>query len=181
MNTPNNKRRKESQNRIETAFVQLLQNSPLHRITVSDICKLAQVNRSTFYANYEDIFALVEAVQKHLENEVANLFGSRSLIIDFLPLFEHMQNNQDFYKTYFKLGLDGQFQLTENEISLAAEYYRSQYQDISHIEYHIEFFRNGFNAVVKKWLNNGCAESPEEMKRIVVDEYMKKSSQPSGD
>ena len=37
MNTPNNKRRRESQRRMENAFVQLLQERELHQITVTDI------------------------------------------------------------------------------------------------------------------------------------------------
>lgn len=39
MNTPNNKRRKESQNKIEKIFIELLQTKELNQISVSDICK----------------------------------------------------------------------------------------------------------------------------------------------
>lgn len=38
-------------------------------------------------------------------------------------------------------------------------------------EYHIEFFKTGLNAIIKKWLNNGCAESPEEIEEILKSEY----------
>ncbi|MBQ6836792.1 MAG: TetR family transcriptional regulator C-terminal domain-containing protein, partial [Clostridia bacterium] len=40
-----------------------------------------------------------------------------------------------------------------------------------HIDYHIEFFQAGFNAIVKKWLESGCKESPEEMENILKSEY----------
>ena len=33
----------------------------------------------------------------------------------------------------------------------------------------------GLNAVVKKWLNNGCKESPEEINKILEDEYKNKN------
>ena len=36
MNTKNNKRRKESQEKIEKAFIELLQTNDLKKITVSD-------------------------------------------------------------------------------------------------------------------------------------------------
>jgi hypothetical protein len=39
------------------------------------------------------------------------------------------------------------------------------------IKYHIEFFRNGLNAIIKLWLANGCKESPEEMATILKQEY----------
>jgi len=55
MNTVNNKRRKESQEKIEKAFIQLIQNKEIEQISVTDICQKCNLNRSTFYANYLDI------------------------------------------------------------------------------------------------------------------------------
>ncbi len=60
MNTPNNKRRKASQDKIEKVFIKLIQKYELNEISVSDICKLAEINRSTFYANYLDIYDLAD-------------------------------------------------------------------------------------------------------------------------
>lgn len=48
MNTPNNKRRKNSQEKIERAFVHFLQTKEINEISVTDICKEAKLNRSTF-------------------------------------------------------------------------------------------------------------------------------------
>lgn len=111
MNTPNNKRRRDSQRRIETAFVQLLQEREIGEVTVTELCKLAGVNRTTFYANYADIYALADAVLKSLEEEVLGLYAeereSKKNTNDFLKLFRHIYENQLFYKTYFNLGLDG--------------------------------------------------------------------------
>lgn len=38
-------------------------------------------------------------------------------------------------------------------------------------KYHIEFFRNGLNAIIRLWLAGGCAESPEEMAEVLKQEY----------
>ena len=38
----------------------------------------------------------------------------------------------------------------------------------------IEFFKSGFNAIIKKWLSNGCKETPEEMENILKSEYLRK-------
>lgn len=43
MNTPNNKRKKESMERIEKAFIELLQTKELNEISVSNICKRAAI------------------------------------------------------------------------------------------------------------------------------------------
>ena len=49
MNIPNNKRKKESQIKIQKVFIELIQTKEINEITVSDICKIARLNRSTFY------------------------------------------------------------------------------------------------------------------------------------
>ena len=169
MNTANNKRRKDSQKRIENAFVQLLQNQELDKISVTQICQLAKVNRTTFYANYLDIYDLADAVQKNLEEEVLGLTGNKDNSVaglDFLRFFQHSEENKLFYKTYFKLGHERHLRVTDYDLQQASKYYDNQY-----IEYHLEFFRSGLNAVIKKWLQNDCAESPEEMYSIIVKEY----------
>lgn len=170
MNTLNNKRRKESRRKIETALIRLLQHTELGKISVTDICKAAQVNRTTFYANYLDIYDLAEAVQKSLEEEVLGLYqkeweeGRSSH--DFLKLFYHIKENPLFYKTYFKLNTEGKVRFVGYNIEDALARF-----DNRHIEYHIEFFANGLNAVIRKWLDNDCLEAPEEIFEIIADEY----------
>ena len=44
MNTPNNKRRKNSQEKIERAFVHFLQTREINQISVTDICKVLSYN-----------------------------------------------------------------------------------------------------------------------------------------
>ncbi len=77
---------------------------------------------------------------------------------DYLRPFRHIMENQLFYRTYFKLGYDNQFKLKYYDINQAKRHFANR-----HIEYHIEFFRSGFNAIVKMWLIGGCKETPEEM------------------
>ena len=55
---------------------------------------------------------------------------------------------------------------TQYNIELAEKYYDNKY-----IDYHIEFFRAGLNAIIKKWLSNNCQESPEQINQIIVTEY----------
>ena len=170
MNTPNNRRRRESRQRIEDAFMQLIQHRELKEISVTELCQTASVNRTTFYANYVDLYDLAEAVQKHLEEEVRNLYQEewehRNNSHDFLKLFRHIRENPLFYKTYFKLNRDGNFRFADYSIEEAASRFDSR-----HIEYHIAFFGNGLNAVIRKWLDNGCRETPEEMVSIITEEY----------
>lgn len=48
---------------IRQAFLELLKEKSLEKITVTDIVNRADINRSTFYAHYADIRALTEEIQ----------------------------------------------------------------------------------------------------------------------
>lgn len=169
MNTKNNKRRKESQEKIEKAFVALLQTHEIKDISVSDLIKITGLNRSTFYANYIDIFDLADKVREALERDFSNLFADYDYFNErsgALKMFRHIKENQLFYKTYFKLCYDDKHLISVYDPNRAEQEHIS-----ANIKYHIEFFRNGLNAIIKLWLAGGCKETPEEMSEVLKTEY----------
>ena len=169
MNVKNNKRRKESQDKIERAFIELLQTNEIKDITVSDIIKAAGLNRSTFYANYLDIFDLADTTREKLEQEFSNLFADYDYLNErsgALKMFRHIKENQFFYRTYFKLCYGDKHLISKYDPKRAAQEHIS-----ANLKYHIEFFRNGLNAIIKLWLAGGCQESPEEMAEVLKQEY----------
>ncbi len=169
MNTKNNKRRQASREKIEKAFIGLLQTRELNQITVSDICKLTGLNRSTFYANYADIYELADTFRAQLEMQVRELYDNdvvNRVGQDYLRLFTHIRENQLFYWTYFKLGYD-----TMQPFNLGDLLPEQQIFPAEHMAYHIEFHKAGINAIIKKWLQTGCQDSPQTMVRIIESEY----------
>ena len=173
MNVQNNKRKKSSMEKIEKIFLQLIQKKNIEEISVSTICEKADLNRSTFYANYIDIYDLAEKIKKDMEEEFAEFqisMNSKTDETGYLNMFRHIKENQIFFKTYFKLEDISMSKPTEYRIDLAEKYYDNKY-----IDYHIEFFRAGLNAVIKKWLAGGCKESPEVINEIITSEYKNKS------
>ena len=169
MNTKNNKRLRESQQKLEKAFIELLQTREIKDITVSDLIKAANLNRSTFYANYMDIFDLADKTREKLERDFGRLFADYDYFNELtgaLRMFHHIKENQIFYKTYFKLCYDD-----KHLISIYDPRRVDQEHLDGNIKYHIEFFRNGLNAIIKLWLAGGCKESPEEMAQVLKEEY----------
>ena len=170
MNTKNNKRKRESKERIKKEFINLIQTKELNQISVSDICKRAKLNRTTFYANYADIYELADTVRQELEDnlsviyaeEIENKYNSHN----FLKLFCHIAENQLIYKTYFKLGYDNNYKILQYDSDLAQRLFGNRF-----VNYHFEFFKSGITAVIKMWLANGCKETPEEIYEVVRDEY----------
>ena len=45
-------RKRYTQMVLKQSFLKLLKEKPVNRITVKEVCALAQLNRATFYAHY---------------------------------------------------------------------------------------------------------------------------------
>ena len=173
MNKANNKKRKKSQEQIEKIFLQLIQKKNIDEISVSTICEKANLNRSTFYSNYIDIYDLAEKIKQQMEIEFEQFQSSNNAKQNedgYLSMFRYIKDNQIFFKTYFKLEEISKNLPTQYRVELAEKYYNNKF-----IDYHIEFFRAGLNAIIKKWLNNGCKETPEEINEIIISEYKNKN------
>ena len=147
MNTKNNQRHQDTIAAIEEAFVSLLNEKELKDISVSELCEKAGINRSTFYDNYTDIFALANAYAERIEKSVAEQPHTDG---EFAWIFEHIRANADVFTIYFKLGMSKK---------------SADYKEL--------FFRNGVYAVAKMWFEGGCVESPEQMGEIIKREYKK--------
>ena len=69
----------------------------LSQIRVSDICKAADINRSTFYTNYNDVYDLSDRLKERLRQEVSGMLREQLLLNpvqgDFKELFLHMNTN----------------------------------------------------------------------------------------
>lgn len=170
MNTKNNRRRRESVDKIEKTFIELLRKKEINEISVTEICKLCKINRSTFYANFIDIYDLADKLREKLEKDVEKLYQGETEdnynSNDYLKLFCHINDNRQLYRTYFKLGYDDKHKVTVYDTKQAEKFF-----DNKNIGYHIEFFKSGLNAIIKMWLDRDCAESPYEMNEIIKREY----------
>ena len=147
MNTKNNQRRRETIAAIDAAFVSLLKEKELKDISVSELCEKAEINRSTFYENYEDVFALVNAYSEKIENQIA---GQPHTEGEFAWIFDYIKVNADVFEIYFKLCISKKS-----------------------ADYKTLFFRNGVYAIAKMWFEGGCKEPTEQMGEIVKREHTK--------
>lgn len=69
-----------TQRALRSALLALLRDKPLNRITVTEVCERAGLNRATFYYHYSDCFSLLD----HIERELLDAF--RALLESADPL-----------------------------------------------------------------------------------------------
>ncbi|MGG1634414.1 TetR/AcrR family transcriptional regulator [Paenibacillus sp. NRS-1760] len=91
---------------IRDAFVDLLQEIDLEKITVNRIAERATINRVTFYLHYRDIPEMLERLSDDMINEIHTILHDirnqpRSTDLDWsilLKVLEHIAENSKFYK-----------------------------------------------------------------------------------
>ena len=71
------RRTQKTMNILKEIFVDLLKEKPVQSISVTELCRLADINRSTFYLHYCDIYALLEDIENDCLEEF-DLFDSCS-------------------------------------------------------------------------------------------------------
>ena len=62
--------------KMDLALISLLKKKSFEYITVSEICKTAGVNRSTFYLHYENIGDLLDEAIRYLLDDFLTYFST---------------------------------------------------------------------------------------------------------
>lgn len=62
---------------IKLAFIDLLQEKPFNKITVSEIAKKAYIDRQTFYLHYLDKYDLLAKIDQEIAEEFKKILGER--------------------------------------------------------------------------------------------------------
>ena len=55
---------------IKESFINLLEKKDISQITIKEICKDADINRSTFYSHYTDQYDLMRKIQDELLDNI---------------------------------------------------------------------------------------------------------------
>ena len=50
-------------------MIELLRTKKVDQLKVTQICKLAHINRSTFYDNYEDIYDMIDQLRDYVAKQ----------------------------------------------------------------------------------------------------------------
>lgn len=176
MNTKNNQRFKETHSLIIKTFHKLIFSSS--DITVAKICRTIGINRSSFYLHFESILSLYQCVQatvfeelveQYIENESHFFKDYNSLLI----FTSHVKKYQKFYIFFFKNNKDCfpiQYGYEKMRDIIVRPYFESKnIYDEDLIDLKLVCFQGGLTVTLKKWVENECNKSPEEIAYILKD------------
>ena len=175
--------------KMDKALISLLEEKSFEYITVSEICKKANVNRSTFYLHYENTVDLLNETARFLldgfmayfddkrKSIVKKLMESSLDELNFIsdeylhPYLSYIKENRLVFSTVLlhadSFGFNEIFQrLYENVFDPILERFNYPVADR---KYAMMFYLNGITAVVTEWLKDGCEKTIGEVSRIIYE------------
>jgi len=174
--------------KMDLSLISLLKKKPFDYITVSEICKAAGVNRSTFYLHYENIGELLNETARYLLDDFltyltadtkAAIFHLEERSLDELifigdkylvPYLTYIKNNKEVFQTA----------LSYNKVLGFEEVYKRMFEKIFNPildrfryppdirQYVMMYYLNGISAITGEWLKNGCEKSVKEISEIIT-------------
>ena len=165
----NDRRVRRTKRAIREALIRLMQSKPVARVTTTELCKEADVNRNTFYVHYstpEDVLAEIE--EEFLTELSAMLEVSQAEGGVTLAMCRAIDAGRERWRAVWH----GDPRLLDRALDLCCEqtleYWDSQ--EITNREeaaLYLRFITRGASGVVGDWLDEGCRMSPEQMSELI--------------
>ena len=175
--------------KMDEALIALLEKKEFAYITVSEICKMAGVNRSTFYLHYETTQDLLKETTEYIINKHLAYY---SLDVKKIRLrFESAKSQELIFITekylnpYLTFIKENQkiFTIAIKEFNTMkfGNVYENMFVHIfspilerfnvpnSKREYIMKFYLNGVFGIIMEWLGGGCKDEISEIIKIIED------------
>ncbi len=173
--------------KMDEAFLKLLSEKEFEFITVKEICKEAGVNRSTFYLHYETVGDLLDETLDFINAKFDGYFTNAKLDVDNIPslplneLFlitpqyvtpwlRFIQDNKRLFQTFLvrhktlKISLSYE-NIFKRVISPILTRFQVKQEDHAYL---FAFYVEGIVGIVKKWIQEGCTRSVEDVTTILI-------------
>lgn len=159
---------------IERSFLELLKQKPVSKITVTELCELAQINRATFYKHYLDVQDLMEQLENQLFDEIRSVFGAEE--VELKPFLLKMLHYTSIEREkYMALGGENGDPnlMTKTFLVCYESAYPIMQQNMPGMQeserqmlYH--FLSQGAGGVLTWWIRDGMQQSPEVIAQFIL-------------
>ena len=165
----------ETKQKIIDEYKTLVKEHKTADISVAEICRSLGISRKTFYNYFHDRYAIVETIifdeiEKPLLKAIGANFSRKDLV---RGIFESFLYDKEFYK--YAIMEDCQNSLYENLVEGLMRITSENDKNIEkkqlspkECEYVNYKFATDIVFLIKKWILDGMAESPEFMSRVCI-------------
>lgn len=166
-------------NKMHSALITLLENKEFQEISIMDICKAAGVNRSTFYAHYDNTYDLLKEAHEAMITDFFNectfddpvdISDMRNLSADdlnfispkyLLPYLRYIQKNKKLYRIYgenahaFQINKVDDYMVETFFVPILSKYGVTDKRLVTYMQ---RYFIKGLDAIINEWVRNDCAD-----------------------
>lgn len=177
-----NRRVRMTKKIIKDALLELLDKKPLDKITVTDICNTADLNRSTFYAHYEDATQVLREIeadvmqQLPMQSDYLTAENSEKFLTMLTDFFRYIRENE----TLFRILLLKTGRVSFNQrlaATVMGKYHKQNLIRDSLIErYRYIYCVNGALELLKEWVGSHFPIEDRKFAELLWNMSMQASS-----
>ena len=163
----------KTKNQISQALIELLNNKPLDLITIKELAKKAEISRTAFYNNFNNLDAVLKYTYQRAHKQI---FKEKYSQLEYVYSDEHILDMISFFDKNSKLLL---VLIKWNLIELIAKYnteivlsYTQRYKNKfirEHAFYFISYYHSSLFNICTCWITNGKQESIETLFKIIKE------------
>lgn len=163
---------------LKQTLIRLLEEKPITKISIKEICEAADVNRSTFYTHYRDQYDLLKQLEQEVLSEINDYLAGYNFKA-YEPesfqlmnrIFEYVVANAPLCRVL--LGENGDLSLQREIMMIIQRQSMKELQgkmtlDPEMAEYLFLFAINGGIGMVQKWLQSGMKKNAREMAELMT-------------
>lgn len=172
MATKNNRRTIITKMILKDSLLKLMQEKPISKVSIKEICDLSDMSRSTFYLHYQDQFALLEDIENEvLEKTFENLaqVNSEPNAIDSIEFFlNYVKENKMTFGILLCQSENKSFQqrIIDNVQTNIQSFLPTFFEDNKE-KYAYSFIMNGCLCILTDWINNDFDLSSRELAELM--------------
>lgn len=178
-NLETDRRVKYTKKMVRHSFLQLLEEKPIGKITVKEICENADINRATFYAHYDDVYHLLEKIEEEFYQEVSLSASSmeQGNYTGIMPvgILRKIKENEELCRAMFGKYGDKEFlgKMMYFAMEDSTNAWKKLYPTIGSekLEWLYEFIVNGCAGVIENWAKGGFEAGPEEIAMFMAQMF----------
>ena len=165
---------------ILEAFIELMQEKQVEKITVTDIVKRADLNRGTFYAHYQNPLAVLAQIENDIVRKMLEFLQEvhcQNFFQDPLPLLKKVENYIEENLEYFRklISSNGSDRFIIKLQNIFVEYIEDNAEIPESIRstgdflIRAHFFAGGIANTYQSWLCGALDKSLHEISIIIGD------------
>lgn len=166
-----NRRVRITRQALRDSLLEMLHDRPINQITVTELCKRADTNRSTFYLYYKDAYDLLEQIEDELYAQLEQAVSQSDIVLPTTEIlsatYEVVYKNRDLCQVLFGKHGSREFmeRITQFQQERVLHYWQASYPKLpaNVLEQMFAFSVGASLSLIIYWVQNNFRETPKQL------------------